>query len=115
MWEREARDCGIRRAGIFGRYGNAIHSGWRREALVPKIGIVQILEPGAPFAGVDRAPRRARPKGIQVLMKKQLAQGIWRVVRVDERAVRMYGRVGFVEPRGDAIRDVLLPVSGRIT
>jgi len=47
-------------------------------------------------------------------MKKQLAQRIWRVVRVDERAGRVQGRGILIEPRDDAVGDVLLPVSNGV-
>jgi len=78
------------------------------------VGIRQVLEPHAAFVRIDRAPRGAGPEGIQVLMKKQLAQRIGRVVPVHERAGRMHRRGGLVEPRDDAVGDVLLPVSGGI-
>jgi hypothetical protein len=54
------------------------------------------------------------PERIEVLVKEQLAQGVRRMVRIDEGPLRVHGRGGFVESRDDAIRDVLLPVSGRI-
>jgi hypothetical protein len=43
-------------------------------------------------------------------MKKQLAQRIWRVVSVHERSGRVHRRGVLVEPRDDAVGDVLLPV-----
>lgn len=48
-------------------------------------------------------------------MHKQLAQRIWRVVLVDERAVTVERPRGFVETRDEGIGDALLPVSRRIT
>jgi hypothetical protein len=44
-------------------------------------------------------------------MKKQLAQGIWRVVLVDQGAAGVDGADGLIEPRDERIGDALLPVS----
>jgi hypothetical protein len=44
-------------------------------------------------------------------MKKQLAQGVGRVVLVDQGAGGVDGADALIEPSDDAVRDALLPVS----
>jgi hypothetical protein len=111
MWQREARHSRIRSAGVFRRDGKSVDGRWCGKALVPVIRIAQLLKPGAPFAGIDVAPSRAGSERVQVLMKKQLAQGIWRVVLVDQGAAGVDGADGLIEPRDERIGDALLPVS----
>src|SRR5205807_9796849 len=71
--KRESGDGAVRRVRILDRHDQPVDAHRRREALVPVVGLLQMLEPNASFAFVDLAPLRARPERVQVLMDVHLA------------------------------------------
>jgi hypothetical protein len=114
LGQLESDDRTIRRAGVLGFHTRPVDRGSRGEPLVGVVRLRELLEADAPFPLVHRAPCRAWPERVEVLMHVQLAQRVGRVVHIGEKRTAVQHTALIVEAGVYLVVGALLPVLLRI-
>ena len=71
-----------------------------------------MLEPLAPFGGIDSGPARAGTERIEILVDVEVAQRVRRLIHIVNADAPAQHTARFVERGGDLVGDALLKVCG---
>ena len=121
--ERIAGDEGARQRPVGdGRVGGVgvigperlTHHGGAGDALEGVVRVLQVLKPLALLGRVGRGPAGAGAEGVQILVDVEIAQRVGGAVHIADAHVAGEHARRLVQRCGDLIRDLLLPVGGRV-
>ena len=108
----EAHDRAVGREGI-GRLDGLAHDPHVADMIEGEVRILEVVEPPPPLGRVHVGPPRPRAEGVEVEVEREGRQRVGRCVAVGDPLGAAQDAGGLVEPGGDLIGDVLLPVLRR--
>ncbi len=78
-----------------------------------EVGVLEVVEPAPALDRIGVGPARAGAKRVEIEVQREAREGVGRAVVVLDTLVAAQHTRGLVQPRGDLVGDVLLPIRRR--